>query len=339
MKATLPQIRAAMAAPSPDLRLYLLHGPDEAGAAELAAVLARSMGADAERVDLDGATLRSDPARLGDEAASISLFGGARHIRISGAGDECVEAVTGLLGAARAGNPVVAIAPTLRSTSRLVKLALESRAAMAFACYVPEGRGAEQLATSIAADHGLRPVGGSAARLVAASGGDRAIITREVEKLALYLDAAPDRIRELDDAALDAVGADLDEAAAGDAIAALVEGRPDDLGNELHRLAEAGVSPVSWLRQLGGRLRALAEMRAEVDRGTSPSEVVKRHRVHFREEQATIRALGTWTSAMLGRAIEAASRTEREQRSGHQAGEVTASVWALEAARRIAARR
>ena len=36
-----------------------------------------------------------------------------------------------------------------------------------------------------------------------------AVMTRELEKLALYLDAAPERPRELDDAALDAVGADL----------------------------------------------------------------------------------------------------------------------------------
>ena len=36
------------------------------------------MGAEAERVDLSGAELKADPARLADEAASISLFGGAR---------------------------------------------------------------------------------------------------------------------------------------------------------------------------------------------------------------------------------------------------------------------
>jgi DNA polymerase-3 subunit delta len=340
VKATLPQIRSALARPSPDLRLYLLYGPDEAGAGELAAVLARAMGADAERIDLEGSALRSDPARLADEAAAMSLFGGARHIRIQGAGDDCIEAVAGLLSSPRAGNPVVAIGPSLRGTSKLVKLALDSSAALAFACYVPEGRGAEQIAAQIAAEHGLRPVGRVTARLVEASGGDRAVMAREIEKLALYLDAAPDRIRELDDAAFEAVGADLAEAAAADAIAAIVEGRPDALGIELRRLTEANVSTILWLRQLGGRLRALAEMRAEIDRGASPGEVVKRHRIHFREEPVILRALGRWTSAMLGRAIEAASRAEREQRSGGmQAGEITAATWAIEAARHVEARR
>ena len=165
-------------------------------------------------------------------------------------------------------------------------------------------------------------------------------MAREIEKLALYLDAAPDRVRELDDAAVEAVGADLGDAVTADAIAAIVEGRPVALGVELRRLAEANVSTILWLRQLGNRLRSLAEMRGEIDRGASPGEVVKRHRVHFREEPATVRALGRWTSAMLGRAAEAASRAEREQRlGGVQAGEITAAAWAVEAARRIESRR
>ncbi len=103
VKANANQIRAAIDAASPDIRLYLLHGPDESGAQEIAARLARTMGPDAERVDLESSTLKSNPGRLADEAASMSLFGSARHIRISGAGDECTEAFTLLLDAERAG--------------------------------------------------------------------------------------------------------------------------------------------------------------------------------------------------------------------------------------------
>ncbi len=84
MKASAAQIRAAVDAPNPATRLYLLHGPDESGAAELAARLARALGPDAERVDLDMKALREQPGRLADEAASMSLFGGARYIRVTG---------------------------------------------------------------------------------------------------------------------------------------------------------------------------------------------------------------------------------------------------------------
>ena len=150
MKMKPQQLRAALGRLAPDVRLYLVHGPDEAGAFELAAQLGRTMGAGAERVDLDGATLRGDPARLADEAAAMSLFGDARWIRVTGVGEERLAAVTLLLAAARAGNPVLAIAPSLKATARLVKLAAESPAAIVTQCYAPTRRAAQQMVPHLA---------------------------------------------------------------------------------------------------------------------------------------------------------------------------------------------
>ncbi|MGN6375281.1 MAG: DNA polymerase III subunit delta [Sphingomonas sp.] len=337
MKANANQIRAALDAPSPDIRLYLLHGPDESGAAELAQRLARSLGSEAERIDLEPATLRSDPARLADEAASISLFGGARHIRIGGAGEESLRAFETLLEAETAGNPVVAIAPTVKSTAKIVKLALGSPRAMAFACYVPEGADADRLAATMARDLGLRTTGDTARRLATASGGDRAVLSRELEKLALYLDAAPDKPMEIDDAALDAVGADLGEAEMNRAIEAAVAGRIGDVGTELARLDEAGVSPIPVLRGLVRRLMALAEMRADVDAGRSVDEVLERNRVFFREKAATARALRLWSPAALDAAINGVRQAERGMMGAATAGEVLAHR-AVVAVARMAAR-
>ena len=334
MNAKEPQARAALDRPSPDLRFYLLYGADEAGALALARRLARAMGPDAERIDLDGSTLKNDPARLADEAASLSLFGGVRHIRVTGVGDESVAAVAALLAADRAGNPVVAIAPALKATSALVKLAAASPRALACACYVPVGREAETIAADLARELGLRAAGNVARRLAQASGGDRAVMAREIEKLALFLDAAPDRPQTLDDAALDAVGADLGEAEMGQAIAAVVAGRAADLANELARLGEAGLSPIAWLRQLARRLSSLAEMRAEVDGGDEIGAVMKRHRVFFREEAATRHALTRWTPAMLATAHARVRAAERATMAGGNAGGVLADHAVLTLARR-----
>lgn len=338
MKTSEAQARAALDRPSPDIRLYLLYGPDEAGAMALADRLARAMGPEAERVDLETSILKSDPARLADEAASLSLFGAVRHIRATGVGDESVTAATTLLEADRAGNPAVLIAPTLKATSALVKLALASPRAMACACYVPTGRDAEAMVTNLAREHGLRTAGNVARRLSQASGGDRAVIAREIEKLALYLDAAPDRPQTLEDAALDAVGADLGEAEMGRAVAALVAGRADELGDELSRLGEAGVSPIVWLRQLARRLSSLAEMRADLDGGDDVGAVMKRHRVFFREEAATKHALSRWSPAMLATAHTRLRAAERAVMSTATAGNVRADQAALELARRIGER-
>ncbi len=333
MKANENQLRTALDKPGPATRFVLLHGPDESGARDHAQRLARAMGPEAERVDLDGATLKADPGRLAAEAASMSLFGGARYIRVTGVGDESLEAFELLLGAETAGNPVVAIGPGLKNTSKLLKLALASPAAISFACYLPNAGDADRLASAIAAEHGLRTTGRAAHRLVAATGGDRAIIAREVEKLALYLDAAPDRPGTLDDAALDAIGADLGDSEISGAIEAVVAGDAALLGAELAKLDEAGVSPIPLLRGLVRRLMALADMRGEVDAGAGVNDVIERHRVFFKEKAATAGALRAWSPRRLAQSIEHIRQAERATIAPNTAGAVIAAAACLAVAR------
>ena len=156
MKANKGQIDKALKAPA-ETRFFLLHGPDESGSRALAKALGAAMGAEAERVDLTGAELKADPARLADEAASISMFGGARWILVEPAGDEIVPALEALLEAPAAGNPVAVVAGALKPASKLLKLALAAPGALAFASYVPDARDADRLALDMArargADH------------------------------------------------------------------------------------------------------------------------------------------------------------------------------------------
>lgn len=73
MKGTDTETPRALDAADARFRFFLLYGPDEAGSVALARRLERAMGADAERIDLESPELKSDPSRLADEAASISL--------------------------------------------------------------------------------------------------------------------------------------------------------------------------------------------------------------------------------------------------------------------------
>ncbi|MCW3846788.1 DNA polymerase III subunit delta [Sphingomonas sp. LB-2] len=334
MKANATQIRAAIDNPKPDTRLYLLHGPDEAGANELAARLARAIGPDVERIDIESKELRSSPGRLADEAASLSLFGGKRLIRVSGIDEFGAEAVALLLAAEAAGNPVVAIGPGLKSTGKLVKMAIAAPNAMAHACYVPEGLDAQRLVQTIAREHGLRLSGDVPQRMAAACGGDRAILTRELEKLALYLDAAPDRPGEADGRALDAIGADLGETEMFGAIEAVIDGRAADLGSELAGIGDGMAIPL--LRQLARRLLTLAELRSEVDAGAGIDEVVEKHRIFFKEKAATQRALRRWTSGQLTRAIDRVREAERGMMRSSSAGEVIGEAECVMVARAAA---
>jgi DNA polymerase III subunit delta len=317
-----------------DVRLYLFHGPDEAGAADLARRLIAGLG-EAERVDVEGASLKKDPGRLADEAASVSLFGDARVIRATGLGEDAVEAATLLLDASLTGAPVVATAsPSLKSSAKLVKLALDHPRALAVACYAPTGAELERLVGTMFGEQGLRAAPGVAQQIAEAAGEDRAVIAREVEKLALYLDAAPERPRDVTAADLAAIGADLGEAAQGEAIEALVAGRAGELGAALARLDEAG-SAIPWLRGLARRLVALGEMRAQIDRGEPVERVVKANRVHFREEASTTAALRRWTPAMLAEALARLREAERAVMAANTAGAVLAERAAVGLAQRL----
>jgi DNA polymerase-3 subunit delta len=319
----------------PDIRLYLFHGADEAGAADLARRLGATL-ADAERVDVDGAMLKKEPGRLADEAASLSLFGDVRLIRAAPIGEESLEALTLLLAADRTGSPVIAIAPSIKASAKVVKLALDHPRAMAVACYAPSAAEAEKAAMAMLAEAGLRPAPGLARRIAEAGGGDRALIAQEVDKLALYLDAAPERPHDAGIADLDAIGADLGEAELAEAIDAMVEGKPAELGPRLTRLDEGGASPVPWLRALQRRLVTLGDMRSAVDRGEPVDAVLKRHRIFFREEQRTMRDLRRWSPDMIAIALARVREAELGAMSSGTAGAVRAEQAAVTLARRVA---
>ena len=318
-------------------RLFLLHGSDEAGAMEYAARLGRAIGADAERIDLDGATLKGQPGRLADEAASTSLFGGTRYIRVTGAGEESVEAVTLLLNAATAGNPVVVIAPTAKATGKLVKLAVAAPTAMALACYPPDGKAAAIMAASIAREHGVRLTSEIAATMFDAAGNDRAVLTREIEKLALYLDAAPDRPCDAGADVVAEIGANITETEMSAAIAAVIDGQPAALGVELAGIDAANMT-IPMLRGLSRRLIALADMRGEVDRGDNPESVVEKHRVFFKEKAGTVHALRRWTSPQIAAGIARARRAERSLLTGGNPASVAALHDTLAIARAVGRR-
>jgi DNA polymerase-3 subunit delta len=301
MKVKEPQLLSALGKADAAVRFYLLHGPDEAAAASHAARLLSALGPDAESTDIEPGSLRGQPGRLVDEARSLSLFGGRRMIRLTGIGDDAMAAVEMLLAAERVEHPVLAIGPGLKKGAKLLKLAEAHRAAMVCACYLPEGDAADRLVISLARDLGLRARPGAARRLAIATGGDRAVMARELEKLALYLDASPEAPCDLDETALDAVGADLSESAIGPAILAMLAGKPALLGAELQRMREGGDSAIPLLRSAVRQLMTLAELRAEVDRGARPATLVQR--IFWKEREATERALSRWRAPDIARAI------------------------------------
>lgn len=334
MKANAGQIGTAIdrAGSGTDIRLFLLHGPDESAAADYAQRLARAMGQGAERIDIEGAALKARPGLLADEAASLSLFGDRRWIRASGIGEEALPALEALLAAPAAVNPVVALGvASLKATGKLLKLAHADPRVMALACYVPDARDAARNTAAAAREHGLRLIGEAASAIVEAAGGDRAVITRELEKIALFLDAAPDRPRDVDMGVIEAIGANLPDTGLFDAIEAIVDARPADVGSEQVR-ADPNLT-IPMLRALAKRLITLAELRHDIDGGMGVDDAVERRRIFWKERPATVRALRRWSGEQLAAALARVRRAERSQLASGTAGRVIADMDCLAIAR------
>jgi hypothetical protein len=117
----------------------------------------------------------------------------------------------GAASAPAAESPVIAIAGALKPDLALLKLAESSPGALATLLRRPKGGDAERMVIDVGRTFGLRIRGRrrrADRRRLRQRPGDR---RQELEKLALYVDASPERPKELDHDALDAVGAACEE--------------------------------------------------------------------------------------------------------------------------------
>jgi DNA polymerase-3 subunit delta len=304
VKANKAQLDKALKNPSAT-RLFLLHGPDEAGNQALARRVGAALGPEAERIALSGGELKNDPARLADEAAALSMFGSGRWVVVSPAGDEVTEAAAALLSAPAAGNPVVLIAGALKPTSKLLKVRQDV-----------------------------------AQRLAEAAGANRAVIEQELDKFALYLDAAPGRSVAVDHDVVAAVGAALDEGDASQLIEHLFSGNGRAAEAELARLRSEGTEGIVLLRAALRRALLLARLRAAVDAGERPDAVMARQgkALFWKEKDGVERQLGTWHSATLARCLSRLVAAEREVKRSGGVGPVAAEAELLALARQGARR-
>ena len=311
MKASKASIGRAVDQPNAQLRFYLFHGPDDAQSRALGARLVQALGA--SKFLVTGGSVKSDPASLADEAGAMSLFGGARVIWIEPAGEDIVAGIEALFEAPSIESPVIAIAGALRKTSALLKLAEASPQAIAFAAYLPEGQDAQRMVMDLGRSFGLKVGSAVAARLADAASNDQALVSQELQKLALYLDASPHSPKELDHDTVDAVGTDTAE---GDVLRLAdlaLSGELDVLADELSRLPAGGSEGIPVVRSLQRRLLMLAPARARVERGETTDAVMTSlgKSLFWKDKAMVARMLSQWSADRLAKVAERAGRLER----------------------------
>ena len=322
--------------------IFFFCGPDEAGASAAANELVAQFPEAGERIELSGAELRSDPARLGDEARSTSLFGDARHIWVRAAGEDALAALETLIATADAGAgracPVIVVATGATDKSRTAKLLEKRKDAVVAMFYAPDLSAVTHAVRTIGDAAGVHLDTALAERIARAANLDVRLAKSEVEKLALYLDASPQAPRRADPQALDAVGAPCEDDGFAPLVDAVLGGDADRLGPELHRMRELSLNPVGTLLAFERRAALLAKIAARGSGRPPDKTELQRLGVFWRDQNAVLQQAKIWQGQRLARLADRLIDLHRRLFADNQAAELLLSQG-LTAIARQAARR
>ncbi len=346
MKATQRDFARGVPASAQKCSVFFFCGPDEAGASAAAERIVEALPDPGERVDLSGADLRQDPARLGDEARSASLFGDTRHLWVRASGDEAHDSVKALLETTDSGAgesaPVIIVATSATDKSRTAKLLEKRPDALVAMFYPPDVASVAQSVRAMADAAGLRLGGDLAERIGRAAGLDVRLAQSEVDKLALYVGADPQSPKSASVEDFGEIGAKTEEDGFQPLVNAVMGGDLTRIDRELRRMKELGLNPVGLLLAMERRAAQLAKILARLGARGTFDQLSKGEKaqlgIFWREEREIRTQLSKWRHRKLDRLLPRLVALHRRLLGNSQAAELFLSQELAEIAR-FAARR
>ena len=311
MKAKHSEFARGLPRSASQASIFFFCGPDEAGASAAATKVIASIPDAGEKIELSGGDLKRDPALLGDEARSGSLFGDKRHILARVTGDEAHDALKALIetGDAGAGDaaPVLIVATSATDKSRTAKLLEKRQDALVTMFYPPDLPSVAGAVRAMADAAGLRLGGDMAERIARASGLDVRLAQSEVDKLALYLDASLQTPKTANAQEYAEIGAPTEDDGFGPVVNAVLGGELGKLPSELKRMKELGLNPVGLLLAIERRTSQLTQIVAKLGPRGSFDNLGKGEKaqlgIFWKEEREIRQQLSRWPGPKLDRLI------------------------------------
>lgn len=300
------EIESFLRTPGDRVTVALIYGTDDGLVTERAAALVKSAGGGGDDpfslVRLEGADLISDPARLVDEARTVSLFGSRRVVWVRDCGARnLLPAVQPLLDRPTAGSLVVLEAGDLKKTAPLRKKVEEHPSTAVIPCYADTAQDIARLVDKELAEAGLTIDRDARETLEAHLGGDRMASRGELRKLCLYVHGK----KRIDLADVVAIVGDASALAMDELIDSVAGGDPAAADRLLGRLAASGTHPSVAVTMLMRHFQMLERLRAEVTAGRNAADVVAgiQPPIFFRRRPAIVRQVGLWSPERLRRAL------------------------------------
>lgn len=346
MKAKHSEFARGLPRSASQASIFFFCGPDEAGASAAATKVIEALPDAGERIDMSGGDLKRDPARLGDEARSGSLFGDKRHILARVSGDEAHDALKALIETSDAGAgdaaPVLVVATSATDKSRTAKL-LEKRAdALVTMFYPPDLPSVAGAVRTMADGAGLRLGGDLAERIARSSGLDVRLAQSEVDKLALYLDASSQNPKTASLQDLAEIGAPTEDDGFAPLVNAVLGGELGKLASELKRMRELAINPVGLLLALERRAGQLTQITAKLGPRGNFDNLGKGEKaqlgIFWKEEREIRQQLSRWPGRKLDRLIPRLTALHQSLMASSQAAELLLAQDLVQIARFAAKR-
>lgn len=314
------EIEGFLRKPGERVSVVLVYGTDDGLVTERSAAIVKAASGGGDDpfslVRLEGAELVSDPARLVDEARTVSLFGSRRVVWVRDCGARnLLPAVQPLLDEPASGSLVVLEAGDLKKTAPLRKKIEDHAATAVIPCYADTAQDIARLVDKELAEAGLGIDRDARQALEAHLGGDRMASRGELRKLCLYVHGK--KTIELADVV--AIVGDASALAMDELIDAVAGGDPASADRLLGRLEASGTPASVAVTMLQRHFQLLERLRAEVTAGRNAADVVAgvQPPIFFRRRPAITRQVTLWTPERLRRALdildEALWRSRRTQ--------------------------
>ena len=327
VKVSASKVDGFIRAPDPSVRAILVYGPDDGLVRERANILASQVVddlADPFRVaELTPAHLKDDPARLADEAASLSMIGGRRVVRLRSATDKEASVLKGFLTDAPGDALVIAEAGELPPRSKLRKAFEAARNGAALPCYFDEDDGLRRVIEETLAPGGFTVEPAAERYLAGALGGNRMMTRGELEKLALYMGNE----RHITLANAEACVGDSSVLTLDAVVIAAGAGDSAGVDRGLTRAYLEGTSPVAVLRAAVRHLQRLHLAAAARARGQSVADVLRGFRppLHYKIEKALQSQIDIWPPSRVAGAMSLVLDAERDCKTTGMPAEVVCS--------------
>jgi DNA polymerase-3 subunit delta len=184
---------------------------------------------------------------------------------------------------------------------------------------------------------GVRIDAAMAERIARGCALDTRMARSEIDKLALYLDAAPQAPKSADAAALDAITARNEDESFGGIVTTVLGGDTARLAGELGRLRELGLSPVGLLLAFERRAAQLGQLAAQLGRRSDIGAFVQSKKgtplVFFRDTAEVTNQLRRWRGKRLERLVDRLIALHRELLANSQNADLLLAQGLTEIAR------